>query len=68
MKKHIVYVTRAIPEDGIKLLKDICEVNVNPHDRPLTKSELYDAISAADGVIGLLSEKIDGPFLMPLPI
>ncbi|WP_028315684.1 2-hydroxyacid dehydrogenase [Desulfatibacillum aliphaticivorans] len=67
MKKHKVYVTRAIPKEGIELLSQTCEVQVNPHDRPLTQDELFEAIADADGVIGLLSERIDGTFFNAAP-
>ena len=40
MKKANVYITRFIPSEGIDLLKDTCDVEINPHDRPLTREEL----------------------------
>lgn len=54
-----VYVTRKIPQEGIDLLKEQCEVEVNPHDRPLTREELLDTVKGRDGILCLLTDKID---------
>ncbi len=60
MKRFNVYVTRQIPEEGIKLLKEFCDVEVNPNDRALTREELLKNIKGRDGVISLLNDRIDG--------
>jgi len=57
--KPRVYVTRMIPRAGIDLLKEECEVTVNPDDRVLTRKELLEYIRDADGVLCLLTDKID---------
>ena len=44
--KKKVFVTRAIPEAGLELLRRDCDVEVSPHDRVLTKQELMDAAPA----------------------
>jgi glyoxylate reductase len=54
-----VYITRQIPQPGIDLLKEHFEVDVSPHDRPLTREEFLNAITDMDGVLCLLTEKID---------
>lgn len=57
-----IYVTRLIPQIGIDMLKDAGhEVDVNPDDRVLTKSELIAALSAKpyDAVLSLLTDPID---------
>jgi glyoxylate reductase len=51
-----------IPQDGIDLLKKTCDVEVNPEDRALTRAELLENVKGRDGVIGLLTDKIDGGF------
>ncbi|MEW5734841.1 MAG: D-glycerate dehydrogenase [Thermodesulfobacteriota bacterium] len=61
-KPFSVLVTRAIPEAGLKLLQAECRVTMNPEDRPLTRPELLSLAAEADGVIGLLTEKIDAAF------
>src|SRR3989344_1802295 len=58
-----IFVTRRIPEAGIKKLTDAGhEVVVNPEDRVLAKDELIAALSSGryDAVLCLLTDKIDG--------
>ena len=55
-----VYVTRLIPQAGIEILKASgAEVEVNSHDRPLTRKELLAAVRGRDGILCLLHDKID---------
>jgi len=62
MSRPHVYVTRRIPDAGLRLLEAVCEVRVNPEDRPLSRAELLAAVAQADGVIGLLTDRIDAEF------
>ncbi|MDO8574864.1 MAG: D-glycerate dehydrogenase, partial [bacterium] len=58
-----IYITRMIPEAGIKMLKDKgYEIVVNPEDRVLTKEELIAALKGQnyDALFCLLTDKIDG--------
>lgn len=57
-----IYITRQIPEPGIKILKDKgYEVDINPKDRVLSKFELMKALRKKeyDAVLCLLTDKID---------
>lgn len=55
-----VFVTRRIPDAGIQLLDRYCErVDVNPEDRLLTRQELLRAVRGRDGVLCLLTDRID---------
>lgn len=55
-----VYVTRRIPVLGLELLKGCgFQVEINPHDRPLTRQELLTGVRGVDGVLCLLTDKID---------
>ncbi|HCR13331.1 MAG TPA: D-glycerate dehydrogenase [Desulfovibrio sp.] len=62
-----VVVTRRIPEAGLALLRENCDVWVNPDDRPLTREELLSRAADADGVIGLLTDRIDAGFFDAAP-
>ena len=62
MTRPNVYITRLIPSKGIELLQETCKVDINPNDRALTRPELLEQIKGKDGVIGLLTDKIDGEF------
>lgn len=59
-----VYVTRPIPEEGIKLLQEKgFQVDVNPENQVLSKEELKKAINGYDGLLCLLTDKIDADVL-----
>jgi glyoxylate reductase len=51
-----------IPEPGLLLLREHCDVMVSDRDRPLTREELLTNVRDADGVIGQLTDKIDAGF------
>lgn len=59
MPKPSVYVTRLIPQEGINLLQSECQVEINPDDRPLTRQELLENVQGRDGILCLLTDKID---------
>ncbi len=63
MTKPRVYVTRQIPESGIQLLAKQCEVEVNPHDRALTRKELLLQVRNRHAVLCMLTDKIDAEVL-----
>lgn len=55
-----VYVTRRIPQAGLDILEAGCDrVEVNPQDRDLTREELLRAVHGRDGVLCLLTDRID---------
>lgn len=53
-----VYVTRQIPEAGIKLLQTCCEVRVFPGDEAVPREELLRAVKWCDGLLCLLTDEI----------
>jgi glyoxylate reductase len=59
MNRPKVYVTRRIPEPAIELLRQHCEVEINPDDRVLGKSELVEKVRGRDAVLCLLTDTID---------
>ncbi len=55
-----VYVTRKIPTESILILEAVCDVvDVNPHDRALTREEFLHQVQGRDGLLCLLTETID---------
>ncbi len=55
-----IYVTRLLPKPGMDLLYEQCDVvDVNPNDRMLTRDEFLENIKGRDGVITLLTERVD---------
>ena len=61
-----IYVTREIPEAGLKILREkFGEFEMNKEDRVLSYAELLEKVRGRDGVISLLTDKIDAGVLMP---
>lgn len=62
MPRPKVYLTRLIPQAGIDLLQQTCEVEINSEDRPLRREELLAKVADQQGVIGQLTDRIDAEF------
>jgi glyoxylate reductase len=60
MSKPKVFVTRAIPEKGLELIREFCEVDVWPKELPPTHNELLQHVRSIDGLLCLLTDQIDG--------
>ena len=54
-----IFVTRKIPKKGLDLLSKKHEIKVNPYDRVLSKKEIIKGIKGKDGLLCLLTDKID---------
>src|SRR4030042_2012052 len=55
-----VLVTRRLPGAAMALLEEQCSpLDVNPHDRPITREELLQGVRGRDGVLCLLTDAID---------
>lgn len=63
MPRKNVYVTRMLPEQNMEDLRKCFDVEVNPHDRELSKAELKEVVKGRDAVISLLTDVIDGEVL-----
>ncbi len=65
-----IYVTRALPEEGLASLRgatDVARLDVSPHDRPLSRDELVAALRDRDGAIVLLMDRVDEEVLAACP-
>ena len=60
MSKPKVFVTRAIPEKGFEMVKDFCDVDLWPDELPPSRDELLQHVRGVDGLLCLLTDKIDG--------
>jgi len=60
-----IFVTRKIPEAGIKLLKEQggLQIKISPHDRVLTKKEIIKMGKGSDALLSLLTDTIDGEIM-----
>lgn len=63
-----VFVTRKLPERGIKVLVDNSfEVEVYAEDFPIPKNKLIDEVKKADALLCLLTDKIDSEVINANP-
>ena len=62
-----VFVTRRIPEAGLALLQGKCEVDLWPEPLPPPYEILTKRSSECEGVLSLLTDKIDSTFLASCP-
>ncbi len=61
--KPKVFITRKIPESGVNLVREHCDVTVYPGEGPLKGDELIQKASTMDGIICLPGDAIDKTFL-----
>jgi len=60
MSKPKVFVTRAIPDKGFELIKDFCDADLWGNELPPSRDELLQRVRGVDGILSLLTDKIDG--------
>ncbi len=58
-----VFVARIIPEEGLNLVRDACDADVWEDELPPPRAELLRRIAGCDGVLALLTDKVDDEFL-----
>jgi glyoxylate reductase len=64
MQKPYVYVTRKLPEETLKALKEIAEVGMWPHEeKAVPRDVLLKEAQKAEGLLTMLSDKVDGELL-----
>ena len=60
MSNPKVFVSRIIPDKGLDLVKDFCDVDLWEAAMPPSREELLRHIQGVDGLLCLLTDKIDG--------
>jgi lactate dehydrogenase-like 2-hydroxyacid dehydrogenase len=58
-----VFVARVIPDDGLDPIREACDVEVWPDELPPPRADLLRAIEGCDGVLTLLTDRVDDEFL-----
>ncbi len=59
MPKPKVFVTRTIPESGLRLLQQHCQVKIYPRDQVIPKKELLKEVKSCDALLCLLTDNIN---------
>ena len=63
MSKPKVFVTRAIPEKGFETVQNFCDVDLWPEELPPGREEMLKHVRGVDGLLCLLTDKIDGEIM-----
>ncbi len=61
--RPVVFVARRIPEDGLRPILATCDARVWEDDLPPPRATLLEAIRDCDGVLTLLTDRVDDEFL-----
>jgi len=67
MPKPKVFVTRIIPDAGLKKIIEQCDAEVWQEQLPPPADVLRKKLADCDGVVSLLTDRIDGPLLDACP-
>src|SRR5512134_528784 len=59
MTKPKVFVTRIIPDKGLDLVKDFCDVDLWEDELPPPREEIFKHVQGVDGLLSLLTDKVD---------
>jgi len=59
MAKPKVFVTRTLPDPGMKSIEKFCQAEVWPDELPPSRDQLLERVRGADGLVCLLSDRID---------
>ena len=59
MERKQVFVTRKIPEAGLRRLQEHFDMEVSPFDRNLTPAEIIDMAAGAQGMVSMVTDHID---------
>ena len=59
MRRPRVLVTRALPEEVLAWLRERADVTLHEEDRPIPREDLLAMVAGADGVLSMLTDRID---------
>jgi glyoxylate reductase len=58
-----VFVSRIIPDEGLDLIREACDMDLWEDDLPPSREELLRRVAGVDGALTLLTDKVDDGFL-----
>ena len=67
MRKPKVFISRMIPERPLRMIEAECEVTVWEGDMPPSREALLAAVAEVDGLVSMLTERIDEEVLAAAP-
>lgn len=63
MSKSRVYVTRIIPEGGLRLVREACDAEIWEGETPPPRKVLLGKVRGIDGLLALLTDRIDAELM-----
>jgi glyoxylate reductase len=63
MPKPKIFITRPIPQKGLDMLSPAAEIDLWPHDLPPDTASLFEKVKGIDGLLCLLTDRIDAPVM-----
>ncbi|MFH1184386.1 MAG: D-glycerate dehydrogenase [Chloroflexota bacterium] len=67
MRKPSVFVTRGIPEKGLRLVLETCEAEIWPQETPPAADDLLRMVRGKDGLLALLTDIVDAQVMDAAP-
>ena len=67
MSKPKIYVTRVIPDQGLDLIRAVCDTTIWREELPPPRDEILRQARECDGLVSLLTDVIDGELLDACP-
>jgi len=58
-----VFVSRRIPDEGLRDVLEACEATVWPEELPPSRDALLSAVEGCDGILALLTDRVDAELL-----
>ena len=58
-----VFVSRRIPEEGLRAIAEVADADVWPDDMPPSRDELLRRVAGMDGLLALLTDRVDDELL-----
>jgi glyoxylate reductase len=58
-----VFVARIIPDEGLEAIRAVCDMDLWDGDLPPSRDELLRRVAGCDGVLTLLTDRVDEEFL-----
>src|SRR6187551_181134 len=62
-KKPLVIVTRKLPDSVELRMRELFDTRLNPDDKPMTQSQLAEAVKTADVLVPTVTDRIDASVL-----
>src|SRR4026209_600049 len=62
-KKPLVILTRKLPDSVELRMRELFDTRLNPDDRPMTQSQLAEAVKTADVLVPTVTDRIDASVL-----